>query len=120
DPEHRGNRFEAWLNTRFERLAASYERRLHGALDQRSVIYVFGIIIIASCYFLFVSSPSELEPKEDQGFVLSQSTADPYVTLDYLESYTSELNQIADDIPAMDNLFLLNGIGGGGTTVSSN
>src|SRR5690606_20082203 len=93
DPQHHGNRFETWLNARFERLAASYERRLHGALDQRPVIYVFSVIIIVSCYFLFVSSPSELEPKEDQGFVLAQSTADPYVTLDYLAAYTRELNQ---------------------------
>ena len=120
DPEQRGNRFEAWLNTRFERLAASYERRLRGALDQRPVIYVFGIIIIASCYFLFVSSPSELEPKEDQGFVLAQATADPYVTLDYLTAYTKELNQIADGLPAVDNLFLLNGLSGNSSASASN
>ena len=120
DPEHRGNRFEAWINNRFDRLANSYERRLHGALNERPVIYVFGIIIIVSCYFLFVSSPSELEPKEDQGFVLSQSTADPYVTLDYLQSYTDQLNQIGKSIPAVGNIFQLNGIGGGSGASASN
>jgi multidrug efflux pump len=120
DPEHRGNRFEAWVNDKFEKLERSYERRLHGALDERPVIYVFGIIILVSCYFLFISSPSELEPKEDQGFVLTSSTADPYVTLDYLEPFTREFNKIADTIPAMDNVFLLNGIGGGSGTAASN
>ncbi|WP_101675712.1 efflux RND transporter permease subunit [Alloalcanivorax mobilis] len=120
DPDHRGNRFEAWVNRRFEKLEGSYQRRLHGALNDRPVIYVFGAVILTSCYFLFISSPSELEPKEDQGFVLTSSTADPYVTLDYLEPFTREFNTIADGIPAMDNVFLLNGLGGGSGTAASN
>ena len=99
DPEHRGNRFEAWLNRQFEKLAGSYERRLHGALNDVPTVLVFGLIILVSCYFLFVTSPSELEPKEDQGFVLVSATADPYVTLDYLEPFTRELEQIAPTPP---------------------
>lgn len=120
DPEHRGNRFEAWLNRSFEKLEKSYERLLHGALNDRPAIYVFGLVILTSCYFLFISSPSELEPAEDQGFVLTSSTADPYVTLDYLEPFTREFNQIADTMPSVDNVFLLNGIGGGAGTSASN
>ncbi|MBA4722694.1 MAG: efflux RND transporter permease subunit [Alcanivorax sp.] len=120
DPEHRGNRFEAWLNRQFEKLAGSYERRLHGALNDVPTVLVFGLIILVSCYFLFVTSPSELEPKEDQGFVLVSATADPYVTLDYLEPFTRELEQIAADTPAVENIFLLNGLGGGAGTAASN
>ncbi|HEX5678117.1 MAG TPA: efflux RND transporter permease subunit [Alcanivorax sp.] len=120
DPDHTGNRFERWVNQRFDNLEKSYERRLHGALNDRPVIYVFGVAILVSCYFLFVTSPSELEPAEDQGFVLTSSSADPYVTLDYLEPFTREFNDIADTMPAVDNVFLLNGIGGGGSTTASN
>ncbi len=120
DPEHRGNRFEAWLNRQFEKLAGSYERRLHGALNDVPTVLVFGLIILVSCYFLFVTSPSELEPKEDQGFVLVSATADPYVTLDYLEPFSRELEQIAADAPAVENIFLLNGLGGGAGTAASN
>src|SRR3546814_6019445 len=50
---------------------------------------------MVSCYFLFVTSPSELAPKEDIGFVIGMSTADPYATLDYVEKYTEEVNNIA-------------------------
>jgi len=120
DPDRTGNRFERWVNRRFEKLEKSYERRLHGALNELPVIYVFGAVILVSCYFLFVTSPSELEPAEDQGFVLTSSTADPYVTLDYLEPFTREFNDIADTMPSVDNVFLLNGIGGGGSTTASN
>lgn len=122
-PHNGGNqqgRFEAWLDRQFGKLEASYERKLSGALDDRFVILVFGAIVFISCYFLFITTPNELEPAEDQGFVLTQNTADPYVTLDYLQQFTGELNTIADDMPSVDNLFLLNGVGGGGSTTASN
>ncbi|MDX1804102.1 MAG: efflux RND transporter permease subunit [Alcanivorax sp.] len=120
DAGHTQGRFEAWLDRQFTKLQRSYERKLHGALNDKVVILVFGTIVFFSCYFLFISTPNELEPKEDRGFVLTSSTADPYVTLDYLQKYTSELNTIADGIPAVENLFMLNGIGGGSATNASN
>ncbi|MGM0563096.1 MAG: efflux RND transporter permease subunit [Pseudomonadota bacterium] len=115
-----GNRFEEWLNAKFDILQKNYEKRLHGALDDKNVVLVFGGIILISCYFLFVSSPTELEPQEDQGFVLGMATADPYATLDYVEQYTRELNVMVEDRDDIENLFLLNGIGGGGTAGSGN
>src|SRR5690606_16940609 len=71
-------------------------------------------LILVSCYFLFASSPSELAPEEDQGFVFSIASSDPYTTLDYLERYTNQLPVIAQEIPEIDNIFQINGFGGGG------
>ncbi|MFS1524765.1 efflux RND transporter permease subunit [Microbulbifer sp. 2304DJ12-6] len=106
-----GTRLEAWLERQFERLQKGFEKRLHSALDERRVILVFGLIVLASCYFLFVTSPRELEPTEDRGLVLTISTADAYATLDYVEQYSGQLNDIAERYSAVDNLFLLNGVG---------
>lgn len=114
------SKFEDWLNARFEKLQNSYEQRLHNSLNDKATLGVFGVIVVFSCYFLFVSTPNELEPREDQGFVLTLASADPYVTLDYLEKYTRELNTISDNMEAGENLFLLNGIGGGGVSTVSN
>ena len=110
-----GNRFERWLERMFERLQQGYKNRLHNALGERLVILVFGLIVMASCYFLFVTSPSELEPDEDRGFVLTISSADAYATLDYLELFTRELNEIADRHEEVENIFLINGAGGNST-----
>ncbi|MFP5358546.1 MAG: efflux RND transporter permease subunit [Gammaproteobacteria bacterium] len=109
--ENGNGRFAAYLDRQFEKLRLSYQRRLHGALDDRHVIGVFGLIVLVSCYFLFISSPSELAPQEDQGFILTFSEADPYASMEYLEANTRELNKIGDSIPEMENLFLLNGFG---------
>ncbi|MDF1822387.1 MAG: efflux RND transporter permease subunit [Alcanivoracaceae bacterium] len=114
------NRFEAWLNGYFDRLQNSYEKRLHGTLNDHRVMLVFGAILLVSCYFLFITTPTELEPKEDRGFVLTIANGDPYANLDYMEKYTRELNTIAEGMDANENLFLLNGIGGGGSATGNN
>lgn len=118
--EGQGSKFEAWLNKKFEALQNSYENSLHNSLNDKATLGVFGLIVVASCYFLFVATPSELEPREDQGFVLTLASADPYVTLDYVEAFTRELNTISDGLEGGENLFLLNGIGGSGVSTASN
>ncbi|WP_444929613.1 efflux RND transporter permease subunit [Microbulbifer sp. SSSA002] len=106
-----GGRFEIWLERQFSRLQMQFERSLHASLDERPVILVFGLIVLISCYFLFVTSPQELEPTEDRGLVLTISTADAYATLDYVEQYSGELTVIADRYAEVENIFLLNGVG---------
>ena len=116
-----GGKLEAWLDARFEALRLAYMRRLHGALEARPVILTFGAIVLVATYFLFVTSPSELAPQEDQGFILTISESDPYSTLDYLERYTSQIADIAKSIPEAGNLFLINGFeGAAGAASTSN
>ncbi|MCH9691633.1 MAG: efflux RND transporter permease subunit [Gammaproteobacteria bacterium] len=112
-------RLEDWLENKFNRLRLGYQHKLHSALNNRLVILVFGMIVLISCYFLFITSPSELEPKEDRGFIFSIISADPYATLDYMEQYTNELVTIAERTPEVENLFLLNGVGGSGDASNS-
>jgi multidrug efflux pump len=116
----RGDRLATWLDRRFARFRDGYQRRLHRAMDDRWGILAFGAIVLGSCYFLFVSTQSELAPEEDQGFILTFSESDPYSTLEYLERYTRELSAIGEDLPENRNFFLLNGVGGGGSAVSTN
>jgi multidrug efflux pump len=115
----RSDRLAAWLDARFEALRHRYQRMLHGALNDRHVIALFGAIVLVSCYFLFVSSSSELAPQEDQGAILAQAESDPYTTLDYLQKYTSQIERVGLAVPEIDNVFLLNGIGTS-AAVSSN
>ena len=117
--ERTGNRLQNWLDRQFERLQKGYGKRLHRALEYRFVILVFGMIVLASCYFLFVTSPSELEPDEDRGLVLTISSADSYATIDYLELFTREFDTIAERHSEVENLFLLNGVGGSGNATNS-
>ncbi|QIB65192.1 efflux RND transporter permease subunit [Kineobactrum salinum] len=105
------NRLERWLDARFEALGRMYQRDLDRVLDDRGGVMLFGAIILVSCYFLFVRSPSELAPEEDSGFVFFMGDADPYVTLDYLERFTAQVDHITRETPEIDINFLFNGQG---------
>lgn len=113
------SRFERWLDTRFDRLRHGYQRKLHGALDTKGVIAVFGAIVFASCIFLYMQSPKEPAPQEDQGFIFSIGVADPSSTLDYVERYTEEVTAITKEVPEVQNYFLFNGGFGGGPGASN-
>ena len=89
------------------------------ALTTKSVVAVFGLIVLVSCIFLYRGSPAEPAPEEDQGFMLMAASSDPYTTLDYVEKYTQQMTEIANSIPEKENFFLFNGgFGGGGGSAS--
>ena len=113
DPEHPKGKLEAWLDTKFEWLRHGYQGKLHGALETKSVIAIFGIIVLVSCAFLYTTAPQEPAPLEDEGFIFSIANADPYATLDYVERYTEEITKISKTVPEVDGYFLFNGGFGG-------
>jgi len=113
DPEHPKSGLERWLDEKFETLRLAYQRKLHGALETKSVIAVFGAIVLVSCAFLYMTAPKEPAPLEDEGFIFSIAQADPYATLDYVEKYTQEVNDIAATVPEVQDYFLFNGGFGG-------
>ena len=106
-------RLESWLDTRFDRLRHGYQRRLHGALETKSIIALFGAIVLVSCVFLYMTAPKEQAPLEDEGFIFSIAQADPTATLDYVERYTEQVTQIAKGVPEVQDYFLFNGGFGG-------
>jgi len=122
DGDNGDSRLARWLDEQFDKLRRAYRRRLHGALETKSVIAVFGLIVLVSCGFLFMASSSELAPEEDQGFIVALSTSDPYSTIEYLERYTRSYVDLIDQIPELENVFIINGAsgGGGGVAESSN
>ncbi|WP_198675558.1 efflux RND transporter permease subunit [Aliidiomarina sanyensis] len=108
-------RLEMWLDKRFNNLKNWYQKRLHSALDTKSVLAVFGVIVLVSCYFLFVTSNSELEPQEDLGFVFVIGTADGYATLDYIEQNSQRMAHLQRDVDEIDMAFVINGMLGPGS-----
>lgn len=116
--ESNTSKFEQKLNVFFDNLQNSYEKRLHTNLGNTPVVITFGAIVLVSCFFLFMMLPAEIEPAEDRGFVLTFAEGDPNANLNYTERFTNELNIISDNMPANENLFLLNGLGNANSALS--
>ncbi len=112
-------RLEVWLDEKFANLKERYHRALHGALDERHVVGVFGAIVLVSCYFLFIGSNQELAPEEDQGFMMAMIESDPYATMDYFRTQSDRLLRQAMAIEEVDQMFVVHGglqPGGGEST----
>jgi len=104
-PDGEPNRLADWLDARFERWRTAYKRRLHGALNTPSVVAVFAVVVIGSCYFLFKATPSELAPNEDLGFAFSIVETDGYASQEYFNQYFNHTKrQILDD-PEVEHAF---------------
>jgi multidrug efflux pump len=111
DPnDHR--RFGDFIDHQFSHLRTGYERMLRGALNYLPVVGVFAAIILASNYFLFVSSKSELAPQEDQGIIISLITAAPDATLEQMQLYSKQLYQTFASFPETDHVFQIEGVSG--------
>ncbi len=113
-------RLAKWLDARFESLRRAYERVLHSSLDTVPVTLTFAVIILISIYFMFVSTPAELAPAEDQGIVLVMSTAEATTSPDQLARHTSALMQAYTQLDEADQSFLFNGAMGSGPETTAN
>jgi len=114
-PDGKVNRLQVFIDQRFDRWRLAFRARLHGALRTRLVIAVFGAIVFVSCGFLFVSTPAELAPEEDLGFVFGLAETDGYSSQEYLNQYFVDTQKAAMSNPAVENLFAFTIAGTGST-----
>ncbi len=61
--------FTGWVNHHFDRLRLAYGRLLEGTLRSRPFVYAFWIVIGLLTIPMYMFSPKELAPTEDQGVI---------------------------------------------------
>lgn len=113
-------RLAQWLDARFTALRGAYGKLLHHTLDAIPVTLTFAAIVLVSIYFMFVSTPSELAPTEDQGVILVMSTAEATTSPEQLTKYTGALVRAYETLDAVDQSFLFNGAMGNQPATTSN
>ncbi|MEJ2641968.1 MAG: efflux RND transporter permease subunit, partial [Desulfosarcinaceae bacterium] len=116
--ENGGHRFLAFVDRQFKRLRRIYERLLQTALDSLPVAAVFALIVLASIYFLYMTSKSELAPQEDQGIIISSITGAPDATLEQTRLSTRQVYKIYTGFKQTDHVFQLDGVSGLNTGIA--
>jgi len=96
----------------FDGLRQRYQRRLHKTLNFRAVTVVILIGVLVLTSIMFVSTPKELAPEEDQGTIFALVKTPQYANLDYMAKTTAQVEAAAGDIPEREHVFVLNGYGG--------
>jgi multidrug efflux pump len=75
-----------------------------------TVLILVGVLTLTG--IMFVTTPKELAPEEDQGVIFALIKAPQYGNLDYLERATSKLADMTAQVPEADHLFAINGYQG--------
>ncbi len=103
--EHSQGRFPKLVNRAFDGLKRGYERLLDGTLRMRPMVYTVWITLTLLLVPLYMFSPAELAPYEDQGVVFGALDVPPNATLEQLEPYTKQVYENFSSIPEFNNSF---------------
>src|SRR5690606_18403974 len=92
-------RLAAFITRTFERLRDGYRRALDASLAARgAVIFVWMALGLATIP-MFLLSPRELAPTEDQSAVFTSLQAPANASLEQMVAYTEELNRVFEADP---------------------
>ena len=111
-PSTAGGGFTGFLDRMFEGLRRRYVSRLHKTLNFRAVTILVLAGVLALTGLMFMTTPRELAPDEDQGALFALVKTPQYANLDYMEATTAKFQAAADSIPEKDHVFLINGSNG--------
>ena len=109
-PHGSEGRFEQRVEVIFNWLSSHYRRLLHKSLDTVAVTVLFGVVILVSNYFMFVSSKPELAPTEDQGILFFVANGPRTATLDYHAAYSKQIQSMFEQFPEYNDSFYLLGM----------
>ena len=104
--------FTAFLDRMFEGLRRAYERRLVSSLNFRALTLLILAGVLALTAIMFLSTPKELAPEEDQGVIFALIKAPQYGNLNYIETSTQQLHDFSSEVPEIEHLFAINGFQG--------
>ena len=83
----------------FDKIRSLYGRMLEKALDARPAVYMIWIVLSLLTIPMFMFSPKELAPTEDQGVIFGIIDASADATLDQTEMFTKAVNQVYFSVP---------------------
>jgi len=95
--EERG--LSGWLNQRFDQLQQMYGRLLGATLNARPAVYLVWAVISLSTIPMFMFSPNELAPTEDQSVLFGIINTASNATVDQNAIYAKAAEKVMLDVP---------------------
>ena len=101
-------RLVQYIDNFFGHLRKKYLHVLHSLLDTRSIMLVFSAVVLLVLPYLYLKTPQQTAPEEDQGFFFVVGTVPQYATLNYIEAYTKPFDKIYKSFPEAEHYFTIN------------
>ncbi len=103
DTSHMG--FAKRISIYFERLKQSYGGLLDRTLANRPAVYLVWVVLSLAAAGLYVMSPTELAPKEDQGIIFGAISPQANASLEQVTYFTDRAFDVFSKVPEMDQTF---------------
>jgi hydrophobe/amphiphile efflux-1 (HAE1) family protein len=102
-------RFGAFVDRTFDGLRRAYQRRLSSSLNFRALTLLVLVGVLAMTGVMYLSTPRELAPEEDQGFLIGVTKTPQLANRDYMEHATQRLHDEVKSVPEVEHAFMVNG-----------
>ena len=97
--------FTRLVDRAFQAVHRAYDRALGVTLTMRPVVYASWIVLTILVVPMYMFSPKELAPNEDQGVVFGALDVPANATLEQLTPYSEQVNRIFMQTPEFDHSF---------------
>ncbi|MDZ7924178.1 MAG: efflux RND transporter permease subunit [Marinagarivorans sp.] len=97
--------FAGLVSRTFERTKVRYNKMLNTTLSARPAVYTVWLVISFLTIPMFILSPKELAPTEDQGVIFGIVDAAPNSTIDQASLYAKEANRVFSSAEETDFTF---------------
>jgi multidrug efflux pump len=97
--------FVGWVNHKFDKLRAAYGRALGGTLNARPAVYLVWAVVGLLSIPMFMFSPKELAPTEDQGVIFGILNSASNATADQKSFYGKAAEEALLSTPERDLTF---------------
>ena len=94
----------------FEYIKKHYEKLLRAALNHKPWIGAIWFCSLILCFYFYSSSPKELAPQEDQGYIQVIASAPTSITPDLMKAASENLNPIYRSFPSVKSYIYIDGI----------
>jgi multidrug efflux pump len=102
---------QGWLPRQIERgfdfIRSTYDRMLGATLRARPAVYIVWITLSLAVVPLYLLSPTELAPNEDQGVVFGALDVPANATLEQLDPYVTQVEKTFESEPEFEQSFQL-------------
>ncbi len=104
-PPDQAGRFAKLIDRGFDRFRTGYDRALSGTLKRRRWVYAGWALLSLAVVPMYLMSPKELAPTEDQGVVFSVLDVPPNASLEQLVPYTEQIEKAYEETPEFHHSF---------------
>jgi len=102
---HFSERVMSWLDR-------IYQRALQFFIRRRAIPILVWLLTMVGCVYFYQTTPQELAPKEDQGFVFAMGQAPPSVNHSFVLHYIPQLSSIFGATPGRLHTVIVQGLQG--------